>query len=103
MKRFKNKIYNQLYYIKITVEQPFKVNVTNDIGAVDRLPNGILFEVFVQLLLVLQKLEVALNNVEIISTSTLTITIVNKLGGREMEVERRHIWRTQNIEITSRV
>ena len=47
---------------------PFEVNVPNDIGTVDGLPNGVLFEVFVELSLVLQKLEVAFHNVEIIST-----------------------------------
>ena len=47
---------------------PFEVNVTNDIGTIDGLPNGVLFEVSVELSLVLQQLDVAFHNVEIIST-----------------------------------
>ena len=46
----------------------------DDIGTVDRLPNRVLFEVFIELFLVLQKLEVAFHDVKIISTSILKIT-----------------------------
>ena len=63
----------------------------NDIGTVNGLSNGVLLEVFVELFLVLQKLEVAFHNVEIISTSTCTITIVDNWGREGMDVERRHI------------
>ena len=64
------KTFNKKLNITINTRIPFEVNVTNDIGTVDGLTNGKFLEVFVELFLVLQKLEVAFHNVEIISTPT---------------------------------